>query len=151
MKKIIIFFLLIMPVSAKHDFNERHYQNIWCKEHNGISEYVLPDKTRVDCLTKDYAVEFDFASKWAESIGQSLYYAKMTNKKPMAVLIFEQNKDEVYYKRAETLANDYNITLDKIESKNYDNYEKTTNILSEIISWFKNWLKLLLINVIDAL
>ena len=62
---------------AKHEYNEHYYQNIWCREHNGITEYILADKTRVDCLTKDMAVEFDFASKWAESVGQSLYYAKI--------------------------------------------------------------------------
>ena len=31
---------------------------------DGQIEYVLEDKTRVDCLTEDFAVEFDFASKW---------------------------------------------------------------------------------------
>lgn len=53
-------------------------------------EYKLEDNTRVDCLTPDYAVEFDFASKWAESIGQSLYYAQKTKRKPAVVLIMQQ-------------------------------------------------------------
>ena len=149
MKKIIIFLLLIMPVSAKHIHNERYYQNIWCREHQGISEYVLPDSTRVDCLTKEYAVEFDFASKWAESTGQSLYYAKMTDKKPAIVLIMENQGDEKYYKRARLLADNYNISLFQMKSEN-NNYQPT-DIISELIAMFKNWLKIFLIDLIDKI
>ena len=36
-----------------------------------------------------YAVEFDFAEKWAEAVGQALYYALKTGKKPAVVLIME--------------------------------------------------------------
>lgn len=36
-------------------------------------EYVLPDRTRVDCLTDEYAIEIEFAENWAESIGQAMY------------------------------------------------------------------------------
>ena len=77
MKKVILSFLvlLISIASASHIEKESYYQNIWCRENLGITEYILPDKARVDCLTNSYAVEFDFASKWAESVGQSLYYA----------------------------------------------------------------------------
>ena len=66
---------------------ESYYVNGWCTPSFGKKEFRLWDATRVDCLTKDYAIEFDFAKKWAESIGQSLYYAKMTGKKPAVVLI----------------------------------------------------------------
>lgn len=63
-------------------------------------EYKLNDKTRVDCLTKDLAVEVDFAPKWAECVGQALYYGKMTNKQPACVLIMERGeKDLKYLKR----------------------------------------------------
>ena len=31
--------------------------------YNGIEEYELPDKTKVDLLTDKYAIEFDFANK----------------------------------------------------------------------------------------
>ena len=151
MKKIIIFLLLIMPVSAKHIHNERYYQNVWCKENNGITEYILPDKTRVDCLTKNYAVEFDFAHKWAESVGQSLYYAKMTDKKPAIVLIMESDNDDKYYSRANLLAKTYDIKLHTIKSKDYINCSKEFDIFSDLISCIKNWIKLLLINIIDAL
>lgn len=43
-------------------------------------EYRLSDNTRVDCMTDTLAVEFDLANKWAECIGQALYYGKQTKK-----------------------------------------------------------------------
>lgn len=66
---------------------------------NGEIEHRLPDKTRIDCLTSSYAIEVDFASKWAESIGQSLYYGLMTNKKPGVLLIMERQKKDIKYLR----------------------------------------------------
>ena len=77
----IIVIFITLPVFAKHKHLEKEYQTAWCNAHNGIMEYKLDDNTRVDCLTNEYAVEFDFASKWAESIGQSLYYAQRTKRK----------------------------------------------------------------------
>lgn len=62
------------------------------------------DYTRVDCLTDVHAVEFDFANKWAESVGQALHYQLMTGKKAMVVLILEDSKKEmVYYNRVKKL------------------------------------------------
>ncbi len=84
------------PVSAKRLHKERYYQEQHCE---GIVEYRLPDKTRVDCLLEDYAVEYDFGSKWAEAIGQSLHYARLTHRKAGIVLIMESGKDEKYYQR----------------------------------------------------
>ena len=46
---------------------EAYYQNEWCTPDFGRKEVILWDMTRVDCITKDYAIEFDFAKKWAES------------------------------------------------------------------------------------
>ena len=80
----------------KAHYKEADYVNAYCK---GIVEYELPDKTRVDCLTDDYAIEFDWAKKWAESIGQSLYYAKMTGKKPAVAIIIKKPTDRVYIER----------------------------------------------------
>ena len=62
-------------------------------------EYELSDKTRVDCLTEKYAVEVDFAPKWAECIGQALYYGKMTGKQPACVLIMERGEKDLKYLR----------------------------------------------------
>lgn len=109
MKKIFLFtvfiLLTLLPVSAKRLYSEATYQNKWCEAKGGVIEYTLNDKTRVDCLLPDMAVEFDFANKWAECIGQSLYYGKMTNKQPACVLIMERGeKDFKYLKRLRKVA-----------------------------------------------
>ena len=80
---------------------ESYYVNQWCTSDFGRKEAVLWDLTRVDCLAKDYAIEFDFAKKWAESIGQSLYYSKMTGKRPAVTLILTSPLDYRYVKRVE--------------------------------------------------
>lgn len=60
-------------------------------------EYKLSDNTRVDCLTDTLAVEFDFANKWAECIGQSQYYSLKTNKQAACVLIMERGEKDLKY------------------------------------------------------
>ena len=92
---------------------ESYYVNQWCTSDFGRREAVLWDMTRVDCLTKDYAIEFDFAKKWAESIGQALYYSKMTGKLPAVVLILTSPADYHYVKRVERLDNGIKIFLVK--------------------------------------
>ncbi len=92
---------------------EAYYVSQWCRDDFGKREFILWDNTRVDCLTKDYAIEFDFAHKWAESVGQSLYYAKMTGKKPAVALILTNLKDYKYVKRIERLDNGIKIFLIK--------------------------------------
>lgn len=92
---------------------ESYYQNQWCTGDFGRKEVVLWDMTRVDCLAKDYAIEFDFAKKWAESIGQSLYYSKLTGKKPAVALILTSPTDYRYVKRVERLDNGIKIFLIK--------------------------------------
>ncbi len=62
-------------------------------------------------MTEEYAIEFDFAKKWAESIGQALYYAMETDKKPGVVLILEDPKDERYLKRLLEVSEEYKIKV----------------------------------------
>lgn len=100
-----------MPVEAKRLHPESYYQNNWCSANNGQAEYVLDDLTRVDCLLKDKAVEFDFANKWAECIGQSLYYGIKTNRKATCALIIEKETDHKYLKRIKTVADKHGIDI----------------------------------------
>lgn len=98
-----------------HQHNEESYQQAWCSAHNGIMEYENSDFTRVDCLTKKHAVEFDFANKWHESIGQALHYGLMTGKKPMVVLILDNpEKQMVYYYRVKKLAKKYKFDVEYV-------------------------------------
>ena len=75
-------------------------------------EVVLPDRTRCDCLTQTHAIEFDFGSKWAEAIGQSLYYSLQTGKRAGIVLILEKSKDYRYWIRLNTTIEYFNLPID---------------------------------------
>ena len=110
--RIVLFLILICTqVYAKHLHPEKYYQNLWCKEQKGTTEVKLIDDTRIDCLTKTHAIEFDFASKWAEAIGQSLHYARMSGKNAGIVLIIENKNDYKYYNKIKPLCDEYKITL----------------------------------------
>ena len=106
----MISFLLALAVSA-HLYPEKHYQQIWCDEQKGVMEYRLDDGARVDCLTDEYAIEFDFAPKWAESIGQSLYYSEKTRRKPGVVLIMEHDSDQRFLSRINKIGDKYGIMI----------------------------------------
>ena len=101
--------------SSSHLHKEAEYQHAWCCAHRGIEEYKNPDFTRVDCLTDTHAVEFDFAKKWAESVGQALYYQLMTGKRAKVVLILEEPQSQmVYYNRVKRLSCVYNFDVEYI-------------------------------------
>ena len=113
---IIIISIFFTGCSEKSKHNEKYYQTKLCNELDGVMEQRLLDRTRVDCLTDEYAIEVDFSKKWAESVGQSLHYALMTGMKPAVVLIVrETKKDKRHMKRLEALAEKYDIKIFKIE------------------------------------
>lgn len=110
-KKILIFTCAIFissNVCAKRLHNERYYQEKNC---DGIVEYRLPDRTRVDCLTEEYAIETDFAGKFYQAIGQSLHYARLTGKKAGIQLIVEKESDMKYYYRLLDNINHYKLPI----------------------------------------
>lgn len=97
--------------AAPHLHKEKFYQAKWCGRAGGRTEVVQRDRTRVDCLTDTHAIEFDFGPKWAESIGQSLYYAVQTGKKPGVVLILEKNRDIIYWIRLNTVIDEFGLNI----------------------------------------
>ena len=109
--------LLLAGCSSPEKLNEKWYQERWCAQQGGEAEVRLKDKTRCDCLTADYAIEVDFARKWAEAIGQSLGYAFATNKKAGIVLILESKKDYKYWIKLNSIIDHYGLPIDvwKIE------------------------------------
>ena len=103
----ILLFALLLPVSVLAK-SEADYVQKTCK---GQIEYALEDRTRVDCLTELYAIEYDFCPKWAEAIGQSLHYARMTGKHPAIVLICDTEDEIRHIMRVWPLAEDLGINL----------------------------------------
>ena len=100
-----------------HAHNEAAYQYAWCKNNKGTEEYQNKDFTRVDCLTNMHAVEFDFANKWAECVGQAEHYSLMTGKRGKCVLILDGKdwkKQLVYYERVKALGKVHNFDVEYI-------------------------------------
>lgn len=108
----MLFQVFPQPLFAAHLHSESYYQTAWCLEYGGQAEYRLPDGSRVDCLTDDNAIEFDFAPKWAEAIGQALYYGSQTGKRPGVVLILEKWEDKRYKERLERAIRAYTLPVD---------------------------------------
>ena len=70
------------------------------------------DGTRVDLLGEDYAWEVDWSHKWAEAIGQSLYYAEMTGRKPGVILLTrDKATDRRYLYRCKIVCTKFGIRL----------------------------------------
>lgn len=119
MKLLTLLFVSLTLLQAKRIHTEKYYQNIICNKFKAQKEFVLQDKTRVDCLTSNYAIEIDFANKWSESIGQSLYYSIKTGKRAVVVLITEhRQKDTKYLKRLLSVAKEHNIRVYTIGTDN---------------------------------
>lgn len=108
----LLLVLIAVPAYGKHLHKEAWYQARWCEAANGESEVVMPDRTRCDCVTATHAVEFDFANKWAESIGQALLYGAHTGKRPGIVLIIEKDKDMRYVRRVHRVIQEYGLPVD---------------------------------------
>ena len=107
--------LVLTPVaSGAKEQREAYYQEIWCSAVGGQAEVVLEDRTRVDCVTLLGAIEVDFAKKWAECIGQGLYYAISTSKLPGCLLITESPSDCKYLNRFLTVSSVTRTVVDNL-------------------------------------
>ncbi len=107
----VIAFLSTFPLAqAKSDkWHEADFVEAYCQ---GKVEYVLADKTRVDCLTTTHAIEYDWGKKWAESLGQALFYSAMTGKKAGIVLIVNPRTKDRYLKRLNKAILDNKLDVD---------------------------------------
>jgi hypothetical protein len=83
--------------------NERAWSAWVAAQWGATPEYRTFDGSRVDVLTDTHAWEVEWVKKWQEAIGQSLYYAAATNRRP-AILLLTRGKptEEVYYLRCLT-------------------------------------------------
>lgn len=98
--------------TPKH-YVEKYYQNKYCN----TTEVRLTDYSRVDCIDSVYATEVDFDNKWAEAVGQSLWYAYMTKLKPKIIVIKRNPRFNRNINRLRILCKKYNITLQIVQSE----------------------------------
>jgi len=114
-KKLIKVISLFMAMSHTHAFvggeNEAYYRDKWCDEHGGTTKVVAMDGTRPDCVTKDYAIEVDWAHKWYEGLGQALHYSLVTGLKPGIVLIMRSPKDNRFYLNLIMVIKEYHLPI----------------------------------------
>ena len=81
-------------------------------KYKAVTEYRLPDAARVDLLTDTEAIEVDYAKKWAEAVGQSLYYGLATGKKPAIILLTRDTpRDRMAVFRCKAVCEKYAIHL----------------------------------------
>ena len=104
--------LLPTTISAQAKSGKWHEADFVDAHCKGKIEYVLADKTRVDCLTDTHAIEYDWGRKWAESLGQALFYSAMTGKKAGIVLIVNPKSKERFLKRLNKAISDNNLDVD---------------------------------------
>ena len=101
----------VLPAQAKHLYIEQEYQDKWCPANNGKMEVTFKNGGRCDCLTSEYAIEFDFAKKFHEAVGQALEYSVHSGKQPGIVLILESPGEQHYLDRLIPKTNKYNIRV----------------------------------------
>jgi len=105
MKKWIIFFVLcstpmatlVLPfaLAQPSPINENSWTEYirTTRMPEAIGNAVLIDGTRPDLMTTEYAIEVDWGPKWAEGVGQALYYAKVTSRTPAVLILTKEGED----------------------------------------------------------
>jgi hypothetical protein len=72
--------------------DERYWQQHYCA---GMEfKKLVPSGGKVDCLGEELALEITWADAWAKALGQALYYAAATNRKPAIVLLCAGPQEE---------------------------------------------------------
>lgn len=108
---LITLYFASMPAFSAPKPHELWYQKVWCEGKGGKVEERLDDGRRVDCLTKQHAIEMDFASKWPEAIGQSLDYGMLTKRQAGIVLILNSKSDIQHWERLKKVVEYYKLPI----------------------------------------
>jgi hypothetical protein len=82
--------------TSKHD--EAYYITKLAKQLSGDEEVKI-EGGRIDILTDDHAIEVEWAGKWKDAIGQSLWYALQKNSKPRIILLLKNDKEYIHFVR----------------------------------------------------
>jgi len=81
-------------------------------KYRAATEVRLWDATRVDLLNATHAIEVDWCRKWPEAIGQALYYALVTGRRPgVLLLVTDMKKEARFIHRCQAVCARHGITL----------------------------------------
>lgn len=107
---LLIFYFLILafPSYASQLHDEANYRDAWCKGDTGVR---LPNGSQADCVTKEYVVEVEFASRCNEALSKVESLAKQFRKKPGILVIIEKPSDWSSYKKLIPIAQKHNVEL----------------------------------------
>ena len=103
---------VLLPGKQTHAVEvEAWYQDVWCRGMTGQIEVRINDGRRIDCLTDSHAIEFEFARKWPEAIGQSLEYSMLTGKSAGIVLVLRRGEDLSHWQRLNAVVKYYRLPI----------------------------------------
>lgn len=117
MRFAIYLILAVLLLAASSARAGSPTENQWARSnanrYRAEVEVVQWEQSRIDYVTNDYVIEIDWAKKWHEGIGQSLYYAiLLPEKKPALILLVKDWKtDRRFCLRAQSVCAKYGIRL----------------------------------------
>lgn len=115
MKRWLALGLVFFLVPCAFGMSEAEYRDEWVSRHGGSIEVVMRDgRSRCDIVTETHAieVEVEFAAKWKDAIGQSLYYADQTGKRAGILLIVREDSDWKYVERLHAVITANKLPID---------------------------------------
>lgn len=74
-------------------------------------EVRIATGTRVDLMNDHYAIEADWADKWAEGCGQALYYSACTGRQAGLLLLLKDESQRKYVDRAAVVCAKHDIAM----------------------------------------
>ncbi len=107
---LILIFIVPAAVWAGRLHPKRWYQERWCAKYFDSAQVTVSDQ--YDCLSEKYVIEFDYADRWYESIGESLHYALQTGRKAGIVLIMEKESDIKYWIKLKKTVEHYSLPIE---------------------------------------
>ena len=94
--RISTIFIIFLFTNSCFAQNEAWYIESINQSHFGGRTEVSMTGGRADIVDNDYAIEVEFANKWKDAIGQSLWYGLQLERQPGIILVMRTIKDRKY-------------------------------------------------------
>lgn len=99
MKYLLLIFIFLNSTSIVGQISNYSENQIadYIQSLIGGEREVTVKSGRIDLVHNKVAFEIEWANKWKESIGQSLWYAQQSNNEPGIILLLRDEKDYKYF------------------------------------------------------